>query len=274
MRQYYGNSGGMQRGINWRDALETIKAGRDELDRYGGIMTQYEYQVAKRDVRELTDTHRPAIMQGITAEWEAVIQGYQEKARKVERERTAEVNRWEAGKLASEMQVVSMLVDQALKNKGTVMTTRNLDAAGEMERIYQDAKQSGDLHRRRAAAEIIRNVSQDYSGDQETRRKMNLLAVQAESDLNQLRVTNEMTAAEAELSASWDAILEKREEVRRVAVIIGEGDPGGPLAGGELAHQLRRVQRDRFTNEVKIYGYDDPEISPVIIRGISDGAGD
>jgi len=99
----------------WRGRLNEIKNHKQMMIKYNSIQTEFERAIAQEEYSELLKQHRPAIRAGQLAEHEAALQKLERAHNRVKSEKKKEIAGWDASRLASEMQVYNMLIDQAIK---------------------------------------------------------------------------------------------------------------------------------------------------------------
>ncbi len=222
--------------VSWRDRLNELKAGKDRFMQYQPIMTQYEQATIAEDLGRKQSQFAPLIIAGMLQEYHQAVSAF-EDARKAEaRERAAEINRWDSSKLAAEIQLTqARLADLAgLEDPSAVLSG-----------IMQEAEASGDMHKRRAVAEVVRaSLAKMGGADMDNRRGVNRVAKQAEQVLNELRTTEAMQKANQEASQAFDAIWSKQREMESVEDVIGKSI--------EFQRAWGRVQVDHSTGEITV----------------------
>lgn len=260
----YRTSGRQSNPENWRDELATIKAARQELRQYSGMMTKYERSVIERDIDSMLENYRPRIAAGAIGEYKVVLAKFQDARRGYDRELTKEINRWDAIRLRAELETSQQLIDLAIqRNGGGPFDGNTPSVSTQLEAIFNQAQRSGDIHRQRAAYEVIQAVTAKISGEE--RFPVNRLAKLAERELEALRFTDGMKEAQENISRAWDEFLQTRQEVIDAGKELGD-DPTAPLAGGEFTRAIRMVKQDLKTGEVTVLPEDHPDVTGVIIR--------
>ena len=231
--------------ITWRDQLKDLQDGLKHADNYAPIMTQYERSMAVDTLRKKLDAVRPHIIQGMLQEYHAAVDSF-ELARKAEiRERAAEINRWDSGKLASEIQLTqARIADIAGMD----------DPGGALAGLLQEAEASGDLHKRRAVAEVVKTAINKVTGaDLDTRRSVNRAAKQAENILQDIRTTEGMQKANQAASQAFDAIQRNMRDMEFTEKTIGNSI--------EFQRAWNRLQIDADSGKVEILPKDDPRVT-------------
>jgi len=223
-------------------------------------MSEYERKAAQRALSELRETSGPAVLGGALAEHEQALDLFRRAQGAVHQALAREIARWSPSKLLAELQVTQVLVNQALQ----------AGDFGGLERIYQEAKDSGDLHKLRAAGEVMKTAlaSAQATGrtTQEQRAEINKLVQQAAGDLAELRRTDEMHQAEQLAEDAWRHYSEIRTEARQAGQAINGEDPVSFYATGPLARALKRVKHDAQTGQVRILREDDPAVTGIYIK--------
>jgi hypothetical protein len=260
--------GGMPQVRTWQDALGLLQAGRKELQKNAGIMTEYERLAASRSIEGVKEAYYQTIKGGALGEYNQALDGYQAARNRLERARAKEAARWDAARLRDEMQLAEMLFTKAKETRVDAFAQPGSpSAADEIERIYQEAQASGDIYKRRAVAEAIRGLEiGTISGNDPVRirerGRLEALKKQSAQDLAAVRVTDEMIAADNEISARWNEFSEKRQQLITVGQELDGSDPTGLFAAGDIARAIRRVQVDQG-GEVRILAPDNPEVTGI-----------
>ena len=84
---------------DWREGLELIRAQKAELAQYAGIMTAYELSVAQREIESTIERWKPEVVTNLLREHQAAIDSVKAARANIAKQKAAEVNRWDAGKL-------------------------------------------------------------------------------------------------------------------------------------------------------------------------------
>lgn len=246
----------------WRDQYKILKEAKGEYERYAGIMSGYEQTIIARDIKARMEQHRSAITAGALSDYNAVLSRYQGAEAATQRAKKAEIARWgDAAKLVSEMQAAEMLLKQAMETTdNAIVGPGKTSTSAALEALYQEARDSGDIYKQRAAAEVFKAAvteARKYGRDAVV---INRIAVQAAQDLEQLRFTDEMRAAEEGKAQAWQEYLTARRDLVEIGTFVDGYSPEDTFAQGPFALAVKRVQRDEAGN-VSILSPDDPEIS-------------
>ena len=255
--RFYGHATQPQ---TWRDMLKELKAAKEELRRNAGIMTPYERQTIAESIQARANEVAGRLQGGAIAEWNAAKGIYQDKAAAVEKARVAEINRWDNARLGAEIGAVKALVDLAYSSVNNNPLGGIKAAAPRLERIYNEAMASGDMHKQRAAAEVFRSLAGDnLKGDIESRAAVSGLAHKAEKDLPALRMTDEITKAIQARDDAAQAVYNLKPELNDVSEVMGYGDASGPWATGAVATAFKGVKFNA-DHTLTLYADDSPEV--------------
>jgi hypothetical protein len=152
-------------------------------------------------------------------------------------------------------------VNLILESDSTTDLFSPIATSAKLEAIFNEAKQSEDKFKQRAACEVIQTCLSKVDGANKI--PVNSLVRAAERDLVELRQTEGMNQAQQRINEAWDKFINIREELIDVSKTMGQGDPSGPFASGFLARAIRKVQRDEQTGDLVIYPDDAPEVTGV-----------
>ncbi len=148
----------------------------------------------------------------------------------VTRAKANEAKRWDAQKLAANMQVYQARLDQAV----AVARGNPVDLLERLKAIYNDAEDSGDDVQRRAAAEVLKIADSKVRGSVNDPGVLEIhgLTQEAERDLAGLRTSPELEAAHKTAAVAFHDMNRRRDEVYKVADALGELFPNGTLNNG------------------------------------------
>lgn len=217
----------------WRDRLAAIREARREYQEYENLMTHYERAVITREINARREQHEAAILAGALAEWHQAADHAAAALAKVEQAKGREAARWDAGRLAGEMQVVRMLVDSA------VAGGLNDTSSKRLEQVYQDAERSGDPYKLRACGEVLAGLSVP-SGDFEARRAANRLAQAGLRAAEQARAFPELDQAQQAAAEAIQGLNEAKRTLLDVDDGLGYTRPNGEIGNFTI---LRSIQK-------------------------------
>jgi hypothetical protein len=205
----------------WQDAINEIKTANQERNRLLPIMTAYERQTVSEYISGLKEQYRPTIEAGVLATWNGAKENLRSALKNVEAQKRKVTNSWEAAKLSPELQVYTVRIAAAATNG-------DLES---LKAIYQEAKDSGDRYKIRAAAEALQatvkkipNDAQDSHGDL-IRMTVNRMEKTAAADLENLRTSPELTAAHELASVKVSELDAARKLIVDTAQTFGELAP-------------------------------------------------
>ena len=247
--------------VNWRDKLAEIKAAEQEHKENFSIMTAYEHKTAYKMTSALKEQYNPAITEGALADHETARLKLKFADAKVKGEHKKETARWDAQKLASEMQVYTMLTDQIVNTKdyehGKGMTREK-----ELERLFTEAKDSGDKYKARAAAEVLKSIK-SKGNTLDERIKFSGIAQTAKADLEKIRSTPELEKAYEDAETVYKEYRTARQDLINTSIDIGGGDPTSPWLYTAFSQAIKQVQD--INGELVFFEPDDPHITGVKI---------
>jgi hypothetical protein len=219
---FFGNASTVN---DWRGMLELLKKANAEYTAALPIMTPFERQGIGQSIKEKREQYRKSIEAGVIEQHTEAINNYKAKLSRVEAERRKIINSWDAAKLAPELQVYRLRVDTAAQQ----------GSREALEAIYQEAKDSGDKYKLRAAVEALQNVNakipltaMDIHGEL-VRQAGNHLETQAKNDLAALRTSADLEAAYKDTAAAVEAIKAAEKEIYRTAEVFQELAPNGAV---------------------------------------------
>lgn len=244
---------------DWKTGLELIKAQIAEYEQYRAIMTQYEAAMAKRVYQEKIDQWKPQIVENLLKEQEIYITRYHAQETLVARAKAAEINRWDASKLANQLQVTRLLVEQAMAGPDQDDPWRGSTSSKQerLQKLYQDAKASNDIYKMRSVAEVLLSVPLQ-PGD----NVLNHLQKQAGHDLKALQWTEDQQKAVETLNGDWNNLVENTIKLEEVAPLLGDGNSA--FGSGPLHKAVRRITIDQTTGERLILEPDNPAVTGVM----------
>jgi hypothetical protein len=255
MHKSYQNSG-TRSAANWE---AEIKTAQQELRLHGHEMSPYERNVISREIKRRQDELIPVVGGMVIGEFHQAIGKYKASEQLMQAERTKEINRFDSAKLNTEIQLMQTRVQMATQKDKNVLRGDNPGISAQLQQVYSEAIQSGDLHKQRAAIEVIKSVS--LPGGQE-RGFVNDLARQAERAEVEFRQTEGTRNAQ---QARMDALGElhaKHEQLDKVSQLLGMGAIDDPFNPGPFAKAAKMVE---FTAEGPvIYDENDPAVTGVL----------
>lgn len=248
----------------WRETVQEIKAGKDKLARLSSIMTDYERHDVGESITNMQKSHYQVVAGGIKSEWLAALKNYEAKNDRLEGSKRVEISRWDSQKLLNEINMTKALIDLAISNQSKDgMFSKVNTVTTELDRIYQEAKKSGDLHKQRAAFEVIRNLG-EVSKDSKVQAQVNSIARQAASDLQNIRVSEGMLDALTERDAAFQQVKAVAGEIIEVSEVMGEGRPDDVFANSTFAKMLKMVKMDHQNQVVEVYPEDSPQVTGIV----------
>ena len=230
----------------WQEAVKQLDEAKRQFNKLHGIMTPLEIKFVRQELSEAREKYRQAIENGVIGEHAAAIENFKAKLARVEEEKRAVTNSWNAAELGAQMQVYQKLVENAAGNADL----------GSLQTIYQEAKDSGDKYKIRAAAVAIQSASartpagaQDTHGE-DIRRAVNLMRKQATRDLEALTNSPDLETAHQAAAEAVEVLNQAKRQIVSAAEAMDEVAPNGNVNNTNLGHALARVTQDESGNLV------------------------
>lgn len=261
-------------GAGWRGKVEEIRAATDEFHKYESIMTLAERTMVGDSIKKKKSQYYSEVAAGMKAELNQAANTYKEKVAAFGKGQQRENASWESVKLGAEMHtfqtILNMRLDQYQATQNPLGAS--LKVGSEINDLYHEWHSSGDKYKQRAAAEVMRSITPKINEvkDHNQAAQLRTLAKQADEDLKDIRMPNELLDLAIEADKSAETLLKKKAELIDIAKLMGEViDPvfGGT---GDMSKLLRTVQQDRKTGHINIYSIDAPEVTGVYPPSDSD----
>ena len=235
--------------ITWKAQLRELQALRGNFKTHEAIMTTYERQTIKAEIDRKAESVAGMILTGALTEYNGAITGYQQAAQKLDQAKASELRRWDSGKLTAERQNLRQMIDLAIE--GGVSPLGGRTTAEKVTRILDEARQSGDAIRIRAAAEVGRAIAPKAP-----------IIVPLVGDLEALTIasrrTVEIAGVESERQAALDKLITLRDGLPDIGAAIGEST-GEIFDPGSLAKAIRKVRLNQ-DGSAEILEDSDPDV--------------
>lgn len=251
----------------WKSALKELQNLRGKFKAHENIMTQYERTTIMAELDHRTESVAGMILTGALGEYNGAVAGYQAAARNVDKAKAAELRRWNARQLRDELANARTLAELAVEG-GSNPLTGTTPAAG-LQAIYAEAKQSGDMYKIRAAAEVLKVIAPKLT-DLSGRAAVASMATDAGRDLDALRQTPEMATAAQEHAAALDKMMTLRDGLQDVGAAIGE-KPGDIWDPSSLGKAMRKVRLNADHTAAEILSDTDPEVTGIDLSKLNAG---
>lgn len=248
-----------------------IKAAQEELRLHGHEMSPYERNVISREIKRRQDELIPVVGAQVIGEFKNAIRKYQDSLATVDAERAKEINRFDTVKFNAELQTLNTRVKLALEAPVNPLRGKDKPTSARLEEIYNEAIQSGDLHKQRAALETFKSLPS--TGNAQERIAINGLAKKAEQTEFAFRQTEGTLKAQQERRGALQELEAKHEKLNKVSEILGMGNVNDPFNIGPFAKAAKLVQRDPHSGEILIYKETDPEVTRVFAKAAPQTAG-
>lgn len=238
---------------SWRDQLNYLIDAKKEYDTYHGMMTEYERLTIREAINELRTSIYPVVCKGALSEFEQKIEKFNAAKAKTSEAVTKEINRWDAGKLVSEKQLVNMQLDEAAKTPYNALSPRS--KINILTEVVEQAIKSGDMYKIRAVAEKARDFASNV--EKEDRVQAFSLVQTAENALNKIRNTPEITEALKEQNLAGMELQDARDELGAISTALGEKPD--IFTSNSLTQAMRRVKVS--PSGLEVLAADDPQVT-------------
>lgn len=251
----------------WQDRLKEIKIAREHLAKHEAMMTPYERQMRSEEIHQKLEAYYPTIYKGVKTAWDGWINEYKKATARLSEAKAKEYAKWDPAKLGAEMQTFRTLVDQRLMTEKDSILAGGPGPAERVKKVYEEYQKSGDPYKQRASSEVLLGLP-----TQGLRRDdvigIRFLGHEAESNLLQLRNTEEIQKAEEAYMESAQELFKQRAQLSEVASLVGE-PPDTGFGSGSITKLQRMVQVERETGDIKLYTMDDPEVTGIDWKGVN-----
>ena len=248
--------------MTWKTDLDYLKAAAAEQRDYNGMMSDYERHVIGEDIKAKRAAAWPGIAAGVADTFRRAKDKYQAAQAQERAVRQKEAARWDNAKLSGEMAAIKQLTDLALSAPIDPLNPASNPGA-KLAAIYEDAKAAGDIHRARAAAEIISKIDplKLPQGDRYPGAQLRALA---EMDLKSLRTVEGLEQAEQAKAAAYQDVSQVVSLVREASIVCGQGDPSDPVFPTSSLSPLVRSVRRGDDGELFFLADNDPEVTGIM----------
>jgi len=236
--------------------LDLIKRGMEVLQKHGSIMTQFEKLTAQEEIQAAKDKYHPYIVQHVLGKHNQAIENYKEARALVAKAKANETNRWDPAKLRDNMQLIGDQIARLSAMQPDPL--RGFDPVNEVKALFDQAKNSQDPYKQRAAAEIIATMPE--FGNHDTAVELAILKHDARNVLSAVHETEEIAAAKANRDAALQELAKVQTEVIETGNLMGY-DTTGVFSSGPYAQALKRVNFQQ--DGVEILEPDDPRVTGI-----------
>ena len=242
---------------NWEAEIHDYQ---NELRNHGHEMSQYERNTISRMIKARQEELIPKVGALVIGEFKNAIGNYKNSLAQIEAEKAKEINRFDSTKFTTELQAVDMRVKMAL-NAPVNELKNDPKPSARIAAIYSEAIQSGEIHKQRAAIEVIKDLP--LPTDQNERVVINQISQNAKAAESNLRQTEGMIKAQQEKDRAFNELAAKKEKLDKVSQVLGMGSIDDVFSTSPFAKAARLVERDRVTGDVIIRSENDPEYTGV-----------
>lgn len=199
---------------NHQEARKVIKAAMDHLTENQSLMSAYEVKERLNEIKGLKDQWRGKIEAGALDDFQTMVNRYLLAKAEQSRSRNLEVKRWDPAKVKA---VADMTRDRI---KTDMARANSWDGIGEVVKTLLADAENGDLDTQRGVYEGLRGAVDLVPGDR--RREANMMAVQADRKLKDLRITDQMREADAAVEEARQNVHAQYHDLHAAAESLGE----------------------------------------------------
>ena len=252
MQRSYSNSNATQ---NWEAEIQDYQK---ELQQHGHEMSAYERNTISRMIKARQEELIPKVGAIVIGEWKSAIQNYKNAQETINAERAKEINRFDSAKFNAELQNINARVTMAM-NADVNELRNDPKPSAKIAAIYSEAIQSGDLHKQRAAVEVIKSLPLPTLPSE--RVAINQMIQNAAAAEQSLRQTEGTIKAQQQAAQALNDIAIKKEKLNKVSQVLGMGSIDDVFSTSPFAKAARLVERDRTTGEIVIHNEDDWQVT-------------
>lgn len=224
--------------------IKVLKAANELYAKKFSIMTELEKQNHAESIAETRERYRPAIMAGALGTWNSAKSNLKQALNQVQNEKKKILNSFDASKLANEMQVATMRIQNATKS----------DAGGfdmpAIEAIRNEAKLSGDPHKIKAVNEALTSLvsmvpegAQDKHGN-DLKFQANRMAFQAKRDLEAMHTSEGLVKADKVAADAVGQLNSAKYKLLDVAETFGE-ITGDVVHNTDIENAIKSVKQSK-----------------------------
>jgi hypothetical protein len=197
---------------NWKESLKDYRAALQEATAYQHTMSEYERMQVGRELSKMKENIERQVVPAAAQEFSEALDHFMVKDHTTKQLKAAEIQRWDGGKLAGEMQVTNMRLDTILQSNKFEHEKQK-----EVQDLLNEAKASNDLYKQRATAESLLNLSSRAGVGDDDKMRYNRMVGEAKNILEEIRKPPALTAAEEERQTAAAALYKQRQALDNVA---------------------------------------------------------
>lgn len=202
---------------DWRKSLAEIKATDAEYNKYGKAMTPLELSKLTEKKQSLKESYRKYISDGVTQELNEKIEQIKRKRDALQVKKKAESNSWDSAKMSSEYGIMSVVLDMTLVAQNPALGDT---VSKRVEKLWKEAQTSENKYKIRALSDLLDGVI--VKAEMEEARKVNLVKLEAQKLVSDMRETPEIIKAKDEVQKSFEDFSQTLREYRDAGRTLGE----------------------------------------------------
>jgi hypothetical protein len=241
---------------DWNSLFLDISNKTREFRKSESIMTQYEKQTVSNYIKEQREAHYNTIYRGAYYNLFTAANKWETAKMKLQSAKQSEINRFDPGRLNQEMNYF-----QSVVNSITHSDRSGIEADdNRLKRIAAEVKQSGDIHKIRAFAEVVETVPL-HGFDQQKKFEALEIVSEAKTNLDQIRQTPEIQTATAEFETAKTDLLKEKEAFQFIGKVMDNIPPGFNIFTNSAFEQTaKRIHIDRNSGNIEILAENDVRV--------------
>ena len=241
---------------DWYSIVTDINNKSRELKKMESVMTQYEKLTVSNYLKEQREAHYSTIYNGAYESLFTIANKWETAKMKLQSAKQNEINRFDPGRLNQEMNYFQSVVNSITKGQVSGLEPDN----NRLKKIAAEVKQSGDIHKIRAFAEVMETVPL-HGFDQQKKFEALEIISEAKTNLDQIRLTPEIQTATAEIEAAKTDLLKEKEAFRLVGQVMdGVNTDFNIETNSAFEKTAKRIHIDRNSGNIEILAEDDRRV--------------
>ena len=228
----------------WRAKLAEIEAVNAEHSKYSQVLSPLDDAKLQEKKKSLQDAYGSYIIKDISSELQASIEKVELQRNKYQLAKKKEYNSWDSAKLSSEYGVTSTILDMSLVGQNV---SKGDTAPKRIERLFNEAKTSGDKYKLRAYADLLEGVMTKMSVEEAT--KINHCKTEADSLVKEMRETPEILKERDRVFEVFEGFAQALRDYREVGRTLGEST--------NMDYEIRELVVDRDDDGVPLVSMQD-----------------
>ena len=249
----------MTSAMDWRTKAQELKIAKAEYMANYSKMSQYEQERIIQELNAKQERDNRSITAAAIAEWKAATLKLARAKTAAHRAWVNEKLAWDTQKLTAEMGLVRNSIEAEAVQRSHDSTGPDTAAAA-LRRIYDEAVQTSDKYKIRAAVEVLKTALPKFNAAPDNVRvQISGLAKQAQRDQAPMRVTEEMRKTVQERDQAYDEAMAIRKSMEDAHTAITGRDAMPMMPAHPLEKAMNMIYVDD-KGEVFVLPPDHPDV--------------